>query len=42
MGRTSEKAYNEKRFEDIAYFEPFYLKEFVATIAKNKVLGDIR
>lgn len=24
-------------FEDIAYFEPFYLKEFVATTPKNKV-----
>ncbi|MDR1369553.1 MAG: tRNA (adenosine(37)-N6)-threonylcarbamoyltransferase complex dimerization subunit type 1 TsaB [Dysgonamonadaceae bacterium] len=42
MGFSSEKAYEKKRFEDIAYFEPFYLKEFMATIAKNKVLGDIR
>ena len=25
-------------FQDVAYFEPFYLKEFVATVAKNKVL----
>lgn len=25
--------------EDVAYFEPFYLKEFQATVAKNKVLG---
>jgi len=33
------KAYKAKRFEDAAYFEPFYLKEFQATIAKNKVLG---
>ena len=23
-------AYNENRFEDIAYFEPFYLKDFIA------------
>jgi len=35
----SEKAFAEKRFEDVAYFEPFYLKEFQATVAKNKVLG---
>ncbi len=42
MGTSSEKAYTEKHFEDIAYFEPFYLKEFVAIIAKNKVLGDIK
>ncbi len=30
-------AYKEKRFEDIAYFEPFYLKEFVATVSKKKI-----
>ena len=30
-------AYNEKRFEDVAYFEPFYLKEFVATVSKKKL-----
>ena len=31
------KALNEKRFEDVAYFEPFYLKEFVATVSKKKL-----
>ena len=31
------KAYKEKRFEDVAYFEPFYLKEFVATVSKKKL-----
>ena len=30
-------AFNEKRFEDVAYFEPFYLKEFVATVSKKKL-----
>ena len=25
------------KFEDVAYFEPFYLKEFVATISKKKL-----
>ena len=35
----AEKAFEAGRFEDTAYFEPFYLKEFQATIAKNKVLG---
>lgn len=25
-------------YEDVAYWEPFYLKEFVATVAKNKVI----
>ena len=31
------KEYNEKRFKDVAYFEPFYLKEFVATVSKKKM-----
>ena len=31
------EALNEKRFEDVAYFEPFYLKEFVATVSKKKL-----
>lgn len=35
----SENAFEAKQFVDIAYFEPFYLKEFVATTPKNKVLG---
>ncbi len=26
----AEQVYREKRFEDLAYFEPFYLKDFVA------------
>ena len=37
----SERAYAEKRFEDIAYFEPFYLKDFIATVSKNKVLPEM-
>lgn len=30
--------YNEKRFKDIAYFEPFYLKQFVATVSSKKLI----
>ena len=30
--------YELKIFEDVAYFEPFYLKDFIATIPKKKVL----
>ena len=30
MSLLAEKKYQEKAFEDIAYFEPFYLKDFVA------------
>jgi tRNA threonylcarbamoyladenosine biosynthesis protein TsaB len=36
MIELSVKAFNEKKFEDIAYFEPFYLKEFQATIPRKK------
>lgn len=32
------KAYANEEFEDLAYFEPFYLKDFVATTPKNKIL----
>lgn len=35
----SLRAFAACRFENVVYFEPFYLKEFQATIAKNKVLG---
>lgn len=30
------QAYNEGRFEDLAYFEPYYLKDFVITEPKKK------
>ena len=30
-------AYRAQQFEDVAYFEPFYLKEFVATVSKKKL-----
>lgn len=30
----------QKKFKDVAYFEPYYLKDFIATVAKNKVLGN--
>ena len=30
-------AYHAGQFEDVAYFEPFYLKEFVATVSKKKL-----
>ena len=37
MLKPATQAYKEKRFEDVAYFEPFYLKEFVATVSKKKM-----
>lgn len=41
MVSRAEERYAKGQFEDVAYFEPFYLKEFQATIAKNKVLGEV-
>ncbi len=38
MQNLSENKYNKKEFENVAYFEPFYLKDFVATIPKNKIV----
>jgi tRNA threonylcarbamoyladenosine biosynthesis protein TsaB len=37
MLQPAIEALKEKRFEDVAYFEPFYLKEFVATVSKKKM-----
>lgn len=38
MQKLTAEKYNNKEFEDLAYFEPFYLKNFVATIPKNKII----
>ena len=35
----ADSLFRRKEFLDTAYFEPHYLKEFLATIPKNKVLG---
>ncbi len=37
--QLAQQAYDEEQFEDIAYFEPFYLKDFVVTKSKKKPLG---
>jgi len=34
----AEKKYQEHTFEDVAYFEPFYLKDFVATVSKKSLI----
>ncbi len=38
MAALAEEAFNAGKFKDVAYFEPFYLKDFVATVAKQKIL----
>jgi len=38
MMPLAEKAFSESRFVNVAYFEPFYLKEFIATVSKKNIL----
>ncbi|WP_289054731.1 tRNA (adenosine(37)-N6)-threonylcarbamoyltransferase complex dimerization subunit type 1 TsaB [Carboxylicivirga marina] len=38
LAPLAEQYFAEEKFEDVAYFEPFYLKDFVATTPKKKVL----
>jgi len=37
MAIPAIKEFKAKNFRDVAYFEPFYLKEFVATVSKKKL-----
>ncbi|MFN0257865.1 tRNA (adenosine(37)-N6)-threonylcarbamoyltransferase complex dimerization subunit type 1 TsaB [Pedobacter ureilyticus] len=37
MSSLAFAAYQANEFEDVAYFEPFYLKDFVFTTSKKKV-----
>ena len=39
MMALSEKYLREKRFIDVAYATPNYLKEYQTTIPKNKVIN---
>lgn len=39
MSQLAYQKFCAQQFEDVAYFEPFYLKEFQTTTPKKKVLG---
>jgi len=39
MAPLSEKAFLNKDFEDVAYFEPFYLKDFIAAVSTKHIYG---
>ena len=39
MAKLAEDAFNNKQFVDVAYFEPFYLKNFVPGMPKVKGLN---
>ena len=38
MAGFAAKAYSEKAFADVAYFEPFYLKDFAPGVTKKDPL----
>ena len=38
MAAIAEKKYTNGEFADVAYFEPYYLKDFVVTTSKKKLL----
>ena len=37
MQRLSEQTFLDNDFVDVAYFEPFYLKDFVTTVSKKNL-----
>jgi tRNA threonylcarbamoyladenosine biosynthesis protein TsaB len=39
MYKPAFKSLRERQFEDIAYFEPFYLKDFITSRPKKNILG---
>ena len=38
MSVPAWREFREKKFADVAYFEPFYLKDFIATIPRKNLL----
>jgi tRNA threonylcarbamoyladenosine biosynthesis protein TsaB len=39
MHKPAFQAFKDHRFEDVAYFEPFYLKNFITTIPRKNIFG---
>ncbi len=37
LARMAQRKFEQGDFEDVAYFEPFYLKDFVVTTSKKKL-----
>lgn len=40
MGKIAAEKFHNNQFEDVAYFEPFYLKDFIAGLPKVKGLRE--
>ena len=41
MALPAYEAFKARRFDDVAYFEPFYLKDFIATKPVKNITGQI-
>ena len=39
MQKPVYQALNDHHFEDVAYFEPFYLKDFITSKPRKNILG---
>ena len=39
MQKPVYQAIENRHFEDVAYFEPFYLKDFITSIPRKNILG---
>ena len=39
MHKPVFQSFNDHRFEDVAYFEPFYLKDFITSKPRKNILG---
>ena len=37
MAGPAQRAFEAGQFQNVAYFEPFYLKDFVATVSKKNL-----
>jgi len=37
MARRAQADFDAGKFQDVAYFEPFYLKDFIATVSKKNL-----
>jgi tRNA threonylcarbamoyladenosine biosynthesis protein TsaB len=40
MHRPAFQAIKNHQYEDVAYFEPFYLKDFITTKPRKNILGE--
>ena len=37
VAQLAQQSFDQQAFEDVAYFEPYYLKDFIATVPKKRL-----